>query len=357
MEEADDDLLHYAEQLLAGVLGAASARVATGSIVREKRLRLDEVMDVLDEAQQVIAYSRELESRRRELQRTSRELRAANDELREVDRRKDEFVSTVSHELQTPLAAIRANAELLRTHPTLDARQRRAFLDLILQEARRLSRLVDQVLDLERLDADAAPADEPVDLDSLVAAAAEAVRPSMTENDVHLHIGTRDTGQSAGLGAFVCGHRDRLLQVLLNVLSNAAKYATRRATLSVRAGERFVDVRISDDGPGIHPDDRSIIFDRFRQGRARGPQPGSGLGLAIARQIVRQHGGAITVESRRGEGATFQIRLPREGETGETETGGENASPDRDGRGRPSPSPESAASPSTRSSSSAGPGP
>jgi signal transduction histidine kinase len=141
------------------------------------------------------------------------------------------------------------------------------------------------------------------------------------------------------------------------VLSNAAKYATRRATLSVRAGERFVDVRISDDGPGIHPDDRSIIFDRFRQGRARGPQPGSGLGLAIARQIVRQHGGAITVESRRGEGATFQIRLPREGETGETETGGENASPDRDGRGRPSPSPESAASPSTRSSSSAGPGP
>jgi signal transduction histidine kinase len=316
-------------------------------------------MDVLDEAQQTLAYSRELESRRRELQRTSRHLRAANEALREVDRRKDEFVSTVSHELQTPLAAIRANAELLRTHPTLDAEQRQAFLDLILREARRLSRLVDQVLDLERLDAtaDAAPADEPVDVARLLAAAAEAVRPSMTENDVTLSIDTRHNRKTEETPLLVRGTRDRLLQVFLNVLSNAAKYADRRATVSVRSADGFVDIRISDDGPGIHPDDRSVIFDRFRQGRANGPQPGSGLGLAIARQIAERHGGAITVDSPRGGGATFQIRLPRYGETEETESGKESASPDRDGRGTPSPSPESATSPSPRSSSSAGAGP
>ena len=359
MEEADEDLLHYAEQLLAGVLGAASARVATGSIVREKRLRIEEVMEVLDEAQQTLAYSRELENRRRELQRATRELRAANEALREVDRRKDEFVSTVSHELQTPLAAIRANAELLRTHPTLDTEQRRAFLDLILREAGRLSRLVDQVLDLERLDAtaDAVPADEPVDVAPLLAAAAEAVRPSMAENDVTLSIDTRHNRETEGNGLFVQGTRDRLLQVFLNVLSNAAKYADRRARVTVWSGDGFVDIRVSDDGPGIHPDDRPVIFDRFRQGRANGPQPGSGLGLAIARQIVERQGGAITVDSRRGEGATFQIRLPRYRETDETESGEEDVSSGRDGRGIPPPSPESSASSSARSSSSAGPGP
>ena len=112
--------------------------------------------EILDEASQVRAYSRALEGQSRELERTTAELRAANEQLRELDRLKDDFVSTVTHELRTPLTSIRAFSEILLDNPDLDTAERQRFLQPIVEETERLTRLVNQVLDLARLEADAA---------------------------------------------------------------------------------------------------------------------------------------------------------------------------------------------------------
>jgi signal transduction histidine kinase len=108
----------------------------------------------------------------------------------------------------------------------------------------------------------------------------------------------------------VDGDPDRLFQGVLNLLSNATKYACASVDLRVRPADDAVEVIVADDGDGIHPDDQDIIFQPFTQARRTGPQPGSGLGLAIARRIVEEHGGTLAVDSEPGEGATFRVCLP-----------------------------------------------
>jgi hypothetical protein len=115
--EANADLVHYAETLLAGAIGGASARVMVASVVKEEPLGIDEVMNILDEASQVRAYSKQLEQKSRELEAATAELRAANERLKELDRMKDDFMSTVTHELRTPLTSIRAFSEILLEDP------------------------------------------------------------------------------------------------------------------------------------------------------------------------------------------------------------------------------------------------
>jgi signal transduction histidine kinase len=114
----------FAETLLAGAIGSASARVMVASVVTEEPLGIDEVMNILDEASQVRAYSRELEQKSLELTRATAELREANERLRELDRMKDDFISTVTHELRTPLTSIRAFSEMLHEDPKTDLEQR-----------------------------------------------------------------------------------------------------------------------------------------------------------------------------------------------------------------------------------------
>ena len=149
---ADAELVHFVEMQLAGVVGAASARILVASVVKEEALSLEEVRTLLDEASQVIVYSHKLEQKSQELERATRELRAANERLQELDRLKDDFVSTVSHELRTPLTSIRAFSEILHDHPGLDAAERSRFLAIIIKETERLTRLINQILDLSRLE-------------------------------------------------------------------------------------------------------------------------------------------------------------------------------------------------------------
>src|SRR5262249_14926353 len=134
---ADADLVHFAEILLAGAIGAASARVMVASVVEEASPGIDEVMDMLDEASQVIAYSHQLEQKSRELEAATSELRGANERLQELDRLKDDFVSTVTHELRTPLTSIRAFSEILHDNPDLPPEQRERFLGIIIKESER----------------------------------------------------------------------------------------------------------------------------------------------------------------------------------------------------------------------------
>ncbi|MBT3387966.1 MAG: histidine kinase, partial [Desulfobacula sp.] len=130
---ADAGLVSYSEKLLAGAIGSATALVMVRSVVEEEPLGMDEIMDILDETQQIIIYSRELE-------KATRDLEAANERLKELDRMKNEFISTVTHELRTPLTSVRALAEIVQNNPDLDARKHHQFVGIIIKESERLSR-------------------------------------------------------------------------------------------------------------------------------------------------------------------------------------------------------------------------
>ncbi len=142
---ADADLVSHAERLLTGAVGSASARIMVSSVVKEEPLGMEEVLNILDETRQVIAYSHELE-------KATADLKEANLRLQELDRLKDDFISTVTHELRTPLTAVRSLAEILSTHPGIEAAQLESFAGIIIKESDRLIRLVSQILDYEKIE-------------------------------------------------------------------------------------------------------------------------------------------------------------------------------------------------------------
>ncbi len=310
---ADAELVAYAENLLAGALGSASARLMMASVVEEEPLGLEEVLNILDEAHQVRAYSHELEQRSQELSLATQELRAANLRLQELDRLKDDFISTVSHELRTPLTSIRAFSEMLREDPKIDLVDRRKFLGIIVAETQRLTRLIDQVLDLAKIESGNAEwrADQ-LDLREVVQAATEATAQLFKERRIALDL------QLPQRPAPVVADRDRLIQVMMNLLSNAAKFCAGdegRVVVSVREDDAAGVVSVADNGPGIERGDQAVIFEKFRQGgdSTTGKPHGTGLGLPISRQIIEHFGGQLHVDSapesgRRG--ADFWFSLP-----------------------------------------------
>ena len=268
-------------------------------------------MSILDETSQVMAYSRELEAKRRELEHATAELRQANERLQDLDRMKDDFVSTVSHELRTPLTAIRAFAEILHDNPQTPAAKRAEFVDIILRETERLTRLIDQILDLARLESGRAEwTAEPLDPGEVVRQAAAATQGLFRSRAVRLQMALPSQVPT------VLADRDRLTQVLLNLLTNAVKFCapgTGLVHLELLVTDRgTVRVQVRDNGVGIAPEQQATIFEKFRQaGSQAADQPrGFGLGLPISRLIVRQFGGDLWVDSEPGRGASFSFTLP-----------------------------------------------
>jgi Na+/proline symporter/nitrogen-specific signal transduction histidine kinase len=307
----DGELVRYAERLLAGAIGTASARVMIASVAEEEPLGIDEVMRILDETSQVIEYSRRLEDKSRELEAATAELRAANERLKELDRLKDDFVSTVSHELRTPLTSIRSFSEILHNNPDLDPDKRREFLAIVVKESERLTRLINQMLDLSKIES-GKPAWQmsDVDLAEVARDAAAATSQLFEDKGARLELRLPETAP------LVVADRDRLMQVTVNLLSNAVKFCPRpdgRVVLTVASDSTDVILAVADNGPGIAPEHHEIVFEPFRQvgDTLTGKPQGTGLGLAICRMIVDHHAGRIWVESEPGKGATFRVRLPR----------------------------------------------
>jgi Na+/proline symporter/nitrogen-specific signal transduction histidine kinase len=308
--EAGPALLLHVENLLAGVIGAASARIMLASIVKEEPLDLEEVLGILDETSQVIAYSRQIEKKSKELERATIELRAANARLQELDRLKDDFISTVTHELRTPLTSIRAFSEILQRDTDLAPERRAEFVGIIVQESERLTRLINQVLDLSKLDSGVAqwhPGE--LRIEDVVADALKA-----TGQLVHAKGATVHARWADGLPT-VRADRDRLMQVLVNLLSNAIKFCPAeggRIDVTVKARPDALQVDVQDNGPGVRAADQQLIFEKFTQvsDESGGRPAGTGLGLPISRRIVQHSGGRLWVRSTWGEGATFSFTLP-----------------------------------------------
>jgi Na+/proline symporter/signal transduction histidine kinase len=306
--EADQALIAQVERLLAGAVGAASARALVASTVRGEVPSIDHLMQILDETSQVMEYSRRLEQQSRELEAATRELREANRRLQELDRMKDEFVSTVSHELRTPLTSIRAFSEILRDNDDLDAAQRREFLGIVVGEAERLTRLVNEILDLAKIEAGRMEwRIERLDLREPVQSTIAAVRQLYAGGGVALE------GTLPPDPVVVRGDRDRLAQVMTNLLGNAEKFCPRgtgrvRVCLEVAGAEALITV--ADNGPGIPGDQLEHVFDRFHQVAGTGYGKGTGLGLAISHRIVTHLGGDVRADSEEGKGTVITVRLP-----------------------------------------------
>ena len=306
----DAQLVQFVETQLAGAIGSASARVMVASVVEEEALSLGDVMRILDEASQLRAYSRALEDKSHSLERATSELREANQQLQSLDHMKDDFMSSVTHELRTPLTSIRALSELMRDDSDMAPAQRQQFLDIIVAETERLTRLVNQVLDLAKIEAGHAEwHEEVVDLQAVAQQAAESMRESYREAGVslemHLHASE----------PMVWADADRLMQVVLNLLSNALKYAPRKigqVTLSVNDVPEGVALEVQDNGPGLAPDQVSGVFEKFHQvaGDAHYRPGGTGLGLPISRQIVEHFDGRMWLRTSPGEGACFGFLIP-----------------------------------------------
>ena len=307
---ADAKFVQFAEAELAGAIGSASARVMVASVAQEENLGLEEVLDILDEATQVRAYSHELEAKRSELGAATAELREANERLRELDRMKDDFISTVTHELRTPLTSIRALSEMLHEDPRIELSDRKRFLGIIVGEAERLTRLINQILDMAKLESGRAEwITSEVDLGEVVREAMESLGQLFRERSVALE------GELPSQGPVVLADRDRLTQVMINLLSNAVKFVpseTGRVLVRLSSSAGLVRVEVRDNGPGLTAEECNVIFEKFRQGgntMTDKPQ-GTGLGLPISRQIVEYFGGNLWVESEPGSGANFIFTVP-----------------------------------------------
>ena len=307
---ADAELVHYVEVQLAGAIGAASARVMVASVVKEEALTIDEVREILDEASQVVVYSHRLEQKSRELEAATAELREANERLKELDRLKDDFISTVTHELRTPLTSIRAFTEILLDEPDVEPAQRKKFLGIITKEAERLTRLINQVLDLAKIESGKADwVESGVDMKEVISDTLTAMGQLFKEKNIKVEARLPEKVSA------VTADLDRMIQVMLNLLSNAVKFCDSangwvEIALAERDGSLRIDVR--DNGRGISVEEHEAIFSKFHQvGDTLTDKPhGSGLGLHISRQIVEHFGGRMWVESNPGSGARFSFTLP-----------------------------------------------
>src|SRR4051794_31784453 len=233
---------------------------------------------------------------------------------RVADMRRD-FVANVSHELKTPLAAIRGYAETLRDGALDEPPTARRFTDRILSQCRRLQELLADLLILSRLEGDATLEREPVSLDAIARHAVELLTPAAHEKGVEIELSEEPVPP-------VPGDAGNLERLLLNLLDNAIKYNRPDGRITVRValcgkggpgGEAMLEV--SDTGIGIPPESIPRIFERFYRvdkGRAR-EEGGTGLGLAIVKHVAQAHGGQVDVESRIGRGSTFRVKLPLRG--------------------------------------------
>ncbi|MFD2513751.1 ATP-binding protein [Pontibacter locisalis] len=308
--KADAKLVNYAEKLLAGVIGSSSARIMVSSVVKEEEISIEEVLYILKESQQLISVNNELRRKSIELRKATEQLRSANERLKHLDELKDEFLSTVTHELRTPLTSIRALSEILYDNPEMEREDQEHFLHTIVKESERLTRLITQVLDLERFESGKQKLSlAPVQMQEVINESVEALGQLVEEKNIELIVDVQQNMPA------INGDKDRLIQVMVNLVSNAIKFCSPsegRIIVSSYYIDGDIKVNVVDNGKGIAAEFQKQIFDKFYQAQNQNilKPEGSGLGLAICKKIIESHQGRVWVESEPGKGAKFSFVLP-----------------------------------------------
>jgi signal transduction histidine kinase len=225
--------------------------------------------------------------------------------FREAEELKSTFISVISHELRTPVALIKGYVGTLRREDAeWDQDEVRNSLKVIEEESDRLATLIDDLLEVSRLQSDAlALDDEEVDLSRLIQTLVERFRTQSPEHTFELELASEIP--------IIQGDEQRISQVISNLLSNAVKYSRSIVQIHARVRQQEVMICVQDDGPGIAPEDRARIFDRFyRSPEIADSTQGAGLGLFLAKAVVDAHGGEIWVDDRIEQGARLCFSLP-----------------------------------------------
>ncbi len=309
-EQADFRIVNFAEKLLSGAIGTASARVMLATVVKEEDITYDDVFNILQESRQLISANKDLRKKSRELQEASDKLQLTNAKLKKLDQLKDEFISTVTHEMRTPITSIRAFSEILYDNRELSVDEKDHFLSTIIKETERMDRLITQVLDLEKFESGKQKLHlEMININDIIFDAIDTLSQVLQEKQI---IVQADLQKDLPL---VLADHDRLLQVMLNLLSNAIKFCRQeegRISISAYYLDGDVKVNVLDNGKGVPAEDLPMIFEGFFQATNQNfkKPKGSGLGLTICKKIIEHHQGTIWVESEQGKGAKFSFTLP-----------------------------------------------
>lgn len=307
---ADAGLINFSEKLLTGSIGSASAKILISSVVKEEEISLREVLKILEESKEALATNKTLKEKSDELIKLTQELKIANDGLRTKDRQKDEFLDTLAHELKTPITAIRASSEILiENDAEMDAAIKQKFLGNMMTDTERLSRLINDILDLEKLSSGREMLDrQEHSIADTVQTAINSIRQIAVSKQIKIvNLASKD----------ILGHydEDRILQVVTNLLSNAVKFCeqgTGLISIQTEKTGRYLQVVVEDNGKGIAKEDFKYIFDKFYQSQNQNikkPQ-GSGFGLAICKHIIETHKGKIWADKNCKQGARFIFKIP-----------------------------------------------
>ena len=300
------------EREMASSIGAASAHVLLSKVVAGDSISLEEMMRIADETQQVIEYSHELEQKSLELRSIAHQLREANTLLEELHRQKDDFLSQVSHEVRTPMTSIRSFSEILLSDGGLNEAQRKRFVSIIHQESVRLTKLLDEILDLSALEhGESDWVNCSIDAEKVLDRAIAVCEALARQKAVKVESVSR-----ARTGP-VYANADRLSQVFINIIANAVAHNDHpnpRVEITSRMTRETYVVEVCDNGPGIPKQYRKNIFDKFVRANpaddVSGPTSGLGLGLNISYNIVKRLNGKLELVDGRLPGACFRISLP-----------------------------------------------
>jgi signal transduction histidine kinase len=294
-------------------LVGATKRVAAGELGVRTGLppgqgELSQLASAFDQMAASLDRAHEQRLREEELRRKNYELEQHNLAIQEANRLKTEFVSMVSHELRTPLTSIQGYAELLLEDERIVGEERES-LTIVRKNADRLLGLINDLLDLSRIEAGRVDLHRTsLDLARLISEVARSLRPLIEAKRQRLKLDLGDALPAVWADA------NRVTQILTNLISNAHKYTLVDGSITVaaRRDDGFVRVDVSDTGIGLSPEDQAQLFTRFFRAHERSPQAGggTGLGLVISRLLVELHGGRITVSSAPGQGSTFSFSLP-----------------------------------------------
>ncbi|PIE12220.1 MAG: sodium:solute symporter [Rhodobacterales bacterium] len=304
LPEPSPGFLSVLERELSGSVGAATAHAMVGQIVGGASVSVEDLMAVADETAQMMEYSSQLEAKSDELARTARQLRSANEKMSALSVQKDAFLSQISHELRTPMTSIRAFSEILRDTEELTGAEKGKYSSIIHDEAVRLTRLLDDLLDLSVLENG-------------------QVNMNISRGSLGRVIDRAIAATADGAGLRVVRNRekeqvmletdlDRLAQVLINIVANAQKYCdAEQPKLRINVGEAEGEVLIDfiDNGSGIPRESQEMIFEKFARVSDQ-KAGGAGLGLAICREIMGRLGGEIAYLPGQGGGA-FRVTVPQ----------------------------------------------
>lgn len=300
---ADSGFINLVESHLSGSIGAASAKILLNHVVDQKPIDPEELISLLDETYHVYEYSQLLEKKSKELSDTTQELKEANKQLKELDDLKNIFISNVTHELRTPITSIRSLAAILGKYD-VEEEEKAKFLKIIDDESERVSKLIDQVLDLRRMEAKPSLVKSAFQIDELIRKIVSGFEEVKHQRAINMQLEPLK----------IYTDREKLQQILINVIANAIKftdYSAGKIDIKAFASKNKVFVEVADNGIGIDEKHQKKVFERFYQVNSQGENKhkGSGLGLAICKSYANAMGIDLKLKSKIGEGTLISLEI------------------------------------------------